>query len=258
MGGVMSGSLTIRIAQGLPSCPGEQHAVVNHAQDLDHTIRRDPVYQQVSRLRDVVVSRGQSPRGSEMECLSICLPDCSLYIWRFSADAGVRLPARAALVHRRHRPGPSARAGRSCRDGRAEPARSKPAGSWQHCVAGTPSTSGQSKAASSAMMANRSGESSCNASVSSAAQGGTAARPRAQVLTWRVVMPVRRRTRPDGRRSGPAGRRARYAGVLAWRFAIELSSMADAHRVVPHRPKRDNTASISLIAGSTSSRHIPK
>ena len=52
---MVSGSLSI--AQGLPSCSGEQHAVVNHTQDLDDTIHRDPVYKQVSRLRDAVVSR---------------------------------------------------------------------------------------------------------------------------------------------------------------------------------------------------------
>ena len=68
------------------------------------------------------------------------------------------------------------------------------------------------KAASSTSMVTASEEHSSGRTASAAAQGGTAARPRHQLLTWRGVRPA---SRLGWCRCGPGGRRIRYAEARA-------------------------------------------
>ena len=66
-GRLMSGALTLSGIRSAPGRSGEQHAVMDHAQDLDDTVQRDPVDNQVSRFRNAMLSWHTPARRAEME-----------------------------------------------------------------------------------------------------------------------------------------------------------------------------------------------
>lgn len=60
----MSGTFPLGGINGAPGRSGEKHAVVDHAENFDHSVHRHPVDKQVSRFRDTVLSGHKPTHGA--------------------------------------------------------------------------------------------------------------------------------------------------------------------------------------------------